>query len=158
MRWIGAGMRWIGAALGLILVAAPAAWGHGASGAVEGRGGVVIASSYDDGEGISFAKVTIRSPAGKTFHTGFTDQTGRFAFVPDQPGEWQFVAEDGMGHRVAVKIPVTPEIIRGERIPAGRKPGSISRIERTIQGICLIFGCLGLYFFWKGRKNAKMTQ
>jgi len=153
MRYITACLRWVGFALGLILAAAPAVWGHGASGAIEGRGGLVIASAYDDGEGISFAKVTIQSPEGKTFQTGFTDKTGRFAFVPDQPGEWKFVTEDGMGHRVEVKIPVTPEIVRGEQIPKGQNTAAVSKVERVMEGVALIFGCMGLYFFWKGKKK-----
>ncbi len=148
-----AAWRLLGLALGLTLLAPSLVWGHGAFGALEGRGGLIIASSYDDGTGMSFARVTIQSPAGKTFQTGFTDKTGRFAFVPDQTGEWTFVTEDGMGHRVEVKIPVTPEILRGGQLPEGQQKTPVSKIDKALVGISLIFGCLGIFFFWKGRRR-----
>ena len=65
-------------------------------------GVVLVQFAYSGGEQPTYAKVEVYSPADAKveFQNGRTDAQGRFAFMPDTPGQWRIIMADNMGHRV----------------------------------------------------------
>lgn len=71
---------------------------------------VEITASYDTGEPMAGAHVTVFSAAYPThaWLTGRADRNGRFRFVPDaaQPGYWTVqIRQEGHGGTIAVEVP-----------------------------------------------------
>jgi nickel transport protein len=98
-------------------------------------------AEYDDGEPMSYAKVTIASPgADLPFQSGRSDKNGRFCFFPDAEGQWEVVAEDEMGHRLEVNVPVDDQLTV-QRVNNGtdNEPNGLSRTQKAIMGVCIIF-------------------
>ena len=89
-------------ALLLILGASPAQ-AHALYAAHTWQGSVALVQfAYAGGEQPTYAKVEVYSPADSKveFQNGRTDAQGRFAFMPDTPGQWRIIMADNMGHRV----------------------------------------------------------
>lgn len=61
---------------------------------------------YAVGEPMAGARVAVTTPAGQDYQRGQTDGDGQFAVVPDRPGEWTVVADDGLGHEVRAQVEV----------------------------------------------------
>ena len=130
---------------------------HGVAGSIDPEHGYQVTAMYDDGEPMSYAAVEIKAPDSKTaFQTGRTDRNGIMMFLPDQPGRWQAVVSDGMGHRLEVETEVaaTAKSPRHEpvtnQVPVVKRPGG-SRVQGIITGLAIIFGLLGLLYGWRGR-------
>ena len=125
---------------------------HGVTGEVT-PGGIAVAYRYSSGEVMSFARVTVVSPAdGKTFQVGNADRHGRFCFYPDTPGDWQVTADDTQGHRLTLTVPVHPDQLHSWQVhPPTTAP--ISRLERILTGVSFIFGLAGIVFYWQARKE-----
>ncbi len=127
-------------------------WAHGTEGVVS-PGGWTVTARYAGGEVMSFAKVTITAPnASKPFQTGRTDQNGRFAFVPDVPGTWRFVADDEMGHRLSLTIEVTADSLTGQPAPPASAAAAASLASRALFGVGLLLLVASLVFWWQARK------
>ena len=118
---------------------------HGVEGEVQSfEGGIVVIASYDTGEPMSYAGVEIYAPNSQIkFQLGRTDRNGRFAFVPDVPGEWQVIIDDGIGHRLTLKVPVD-KMLRLQKEKMYPHKGILlpTKIQAII-GIFLIFGIWG---------------
>jgi len=127
---------------------------HGVSGKID-TGGFVITAEYDTGDPISYAMVKISAPGAKlTFQSGRTDRNGRFCFFPDMPGEWKVVVDDEMGHRLEVPVSVNEAMKLKTDEQAGRSArSSLSKYDRALMGICIIFGISGVLFLWRGKKE-----
>ena len=127
-------------------------YAHGVMGRID-AGGIVVSAMYDTGEAMSYAKATILAPGAElNFQSGRTDRNGRFCFLPDVSGDWKVVVDDEMGHRLAVNVPVD-EAMRLRSEPGDRSAGQgLSKVERVVMGISIIFGISGILFWWKGRK------
>ena len=71
---------------------------------------VVMQFAYSTGEVPAYANVEVYGPtdAGMEFQNGRTDAQGRFAFVPNAPGQWRVIMADNMGHRVEHAVDVSP--------------------------------------------------
>ena len=127
---------------------------HGVKGRIS-SGGIVVIAEYDTGEPMSYARVKISAPDAKlTFQLGRTDRNGRFCFFPDMPGEWIVAVDDEMGHRLEVPVSVneTMELKTDEQ--TGRSAASsLSKYEKALIGICIIFGISGVLFLWRGKKE-----
>jgi nickel transport protein len=96
-------------ALGLVVVSAGELSAHGITVVLERRGDLVVAAArYDGGIPVSGAEVVIRGPDDSPYQTGQTDGAGLFAFVPAEPGEWQVMVDDGMGHRRVARLMMEP--------------------------------------------------
>ncbi len=114
---MSAGMR-KGAGVAAVVVAAVAAamWAgaalaHGAGFERSGEPAEVVRFFYIGGEPMAYATIKVFRPAGgkagnqTEYQTGFADEEGRFAFVPNAPGNWRVEASDGMGHRAEAVVP-----------------------------------------------------
>lgn len=127
---------------------------HGVQGTVK-EGGLVVTAQYDTGEAMSYAKVRISAPCAKlAFQTGRTDRNGRFCFFPDVAGEWNVMVDDEMGHRLEVNVPVDEHLVWQEKEQSGETSTStLSRYQKALMGVCIIFGVLGVLFWWWGKKG-----
>ncbi|RZB35778.1 MAG: nickel transport protein [Desulfobacteraceae bacterium Eth-SRB2] len=129
---------------------------HGVTSKVD-TGGIVVSAMYDTGEAMDYARVTISAPgANLKFQSGRTDRNGRFCFFPDVSGDWKVVVDDEMGHRLEVNVPVDEAMVlraNHENGNAGR--GFLTRCEKAVMGVSIIFGMSGILFWWKGRKTKK---
>ncbi|MBE9581935.1 MAG: hypothetical protein IMF18_09985 [Proteobacteria bacterium] len=132
----------------------PSLYAHGVSGKID-AGGVVVTGQYDTGEPMSYAKVKISAPGARlTFQSGRTDRNGRFCFFPDAAGEWNVVVDDEMGHRLEVNVPVNEQIVWQEKEQSGETSTStLSRYQKALMGVCIIFGVSGIFFWWRGKKG-----
>jgi len=128
-------------------------YAHGVRGRI-GKGGIVVIAEYDTGEPMSYAKVTITAPDKKMpFQIGRTDRNGRFCFFPDTPGKWKVVVSDGMGHQLELAIPINKEMKVSPEFIRKRNPlDGMSKFQRTIIGLSIIFGIAGIITGWKARK------
>ena len=70
----------------------------------------LVQFAYAGGAVPTYAKVEVYSPADAKveFQNGRTDAQGRFAFMPDTPGQWRIIMADNMGHRVEHAVDVSP--------------------------------------------------
>jgi hypothetical protein len=116
---------------------------------------VVVIGNYSDGEPMSFVKVRIKNPEGKTHQVGNADAKGRFAFLVDQPGKWLATLEDGMGHKG--EIAWRQAAASGEQIAPDSKPQSadLPKWVRAVWGLSAIFWLSGLLFWFKSRKRSR---
>ena len=122
--------------------------GESASGGKEGET-VIIEVAYDDGEPMSYAEVKIFSPDNKDIEhqNGRTDKNGCFAFLPDQPGEWKVIVNDGMGHGVVTEVKVK-ETMKIQTTTKGWP-----RWQKLITGIGIIWGLAGLILYFRVRRR-----
>jgi len=134
--------------LSAILFVPAFAHSHGVKGTVQ-QGGLVVTAKYNNDEFMSYAKVSIAAPGAKLpFQSGRTDRNGNFCFFPDTDGEWKVVVDDEMGHRLEVNVAVD-ETMRLKTEPASGGPkSSLSKYEKALIGIGIIFGVSG-FFFWR---------
>lgn len=90
----------------LLLVAPESTPFHGFTIRLTREGRVVVAAChYDGGTPVTGAQVTLYPPGSDTpYQTGVTDRAGVFAFLPESPGEWRVLVDDGMGHRREASI------------------------------------------------------
>ena len=135
---------------------------HGVEGALQ-SGGLAVACRYSTGEPMDYAKVTVLAPgSSQPFQVGHTDKNGRFCFYPDAPGEWRVTAEDGMGHRLEVKVPVAGQKILKTLPPtSGADSVAHTRSLRVLTGLSAIFGLSGFLFWFQGiraRRGRKELQ
>ena len=131
-------------------------WSHGVLGRVGSGKGVLVEAEYDDGEPMTYASIEIFDSEDKLpFQSGRTDRNGRFLFYPDKMGDWKVVVADGMGHRLALKININ-KMFNLDKINEQQakdiNENSLSRHERALMGISIIFGISGIFFWWGGRK------
>jgi nickel transport protein len=129
---------------------------HGVEGTVQ-PGGLMVACQYSTGEPMSYAKVTVLAPASsQPFQVGHTDKNGRFCFYPDALGEWRVTADDGMGHRLEVKVPVKDlEATKQILPPPGAASVSNTMSLRVLTGLSVIFGLSGFLFWFQGIRSKR---
>ena len=99
----------LGALLSLVASQAQA---HALYAAHTWQGAVALVQfAYAGGEQPTYAKVEVYSPADSKveFQNGRTDAQGRFAFMPDAPGQWRIIMADNMGHRVEHPVDVSAD-------------------------------------------------
>lgn len=142
--------------LTVILLSSQLIYAHGVASKIT-TGGIVVSAMYDTGEAMDYARVTISAPgANLKFQSGRTDRNGRFCFFPDVSGDWNVVVDDEMGHRLEVHVPVDEAMaLQANRENGNAGRGFLTRCEKAVMGISIIFGILGILFWWKGRKTKK---
>jgi nickel transport protein len=142
-----------------VFLAAGLLYAHGVQGSVE-KGGLAVTARYDTGEVMSYAKVRVSAPSARLpFQTGRTDRNGRFCFRPDAAGIWKVVVDDETGHRLEVEVPVNEDLALSDQQP-GRKGDQtgLSRFEKALMGLSIIFGLAGLYSWWGVRKRTALMN
>jgi nickel transport protein len=143
--------------LAIILLFPQLLYAHGVTGKID-TGGIVVSAMYDTGEAMDYAKVTISAPgADLKFQSGRTDRNGRFCFFPDVSGEWKVVVDDEMGHRLEIKVRVDEAMALRENRKENANEGGVflTRYQKALIGLSIIFGVSGILFWWKGRKAGK---
>jgi nickel transport protein len=131
-------------------------YAHGVTSKID-TGGIVVSAMYDTGEAMDYARVTVLAPDSNVkFQSGRTDRNGRFCFFPDVSGNWKVVVDDEMGHRLEVTVPLDEAMAlqaNPENVNSGR--GFLTRYQKAVMGVSIIFGISGILFWWKGRKTGK---
>ncbi len=76
---------------------------------------VTVRCEYSNGAPVD-AEVLVHSPAepARIFQRLRTDLRGRASFVPDAPGQWRIVADDGLGHRTELDLSVDDDGVAGK--------------------------------------------
>ncbi len=146
----------LGTVLLMVLLLASQVWAHGVEATVQ-SGGLAVACRHSSGEVMDYAKVTVLAPgSSQPFQVGHADKNGRFCFLPDAPGEWQITAEDGMGHHLELKVPVTePNTLKALPPASGADSFSHTRSLRVLTGLSVIFGLSGFLFWFQGIRSKR---
>lgn len=123
--------------------------GHGVQGSVE-AGAVGVRFVYDGGAPLRAADVTATSlaPGESSVIQGLTDRNGRFAFFPDQTGEWRVEVNDGMGHRAHLLVDVGENRID----VAAHGYSHTHHLEGWVIGVAVLFGLFGIWGLWRCRQ------
>ncbi|MDR1249178.1 MAG: hypothetical protein LBK63_07740 [Treponema sp.] len=128
---------------------------------VTGQAGVrTVRFGYTDGESMLFAAVKVYPPStpDSTAQESMTDRDGYFSFVPFENGDWRLTAEDGMGHRGAIIIPVAGAGESAGRNNAettrnGALSGKLPAPIAAALGLSLILNIFALWHFAGLRKK-----
>jgi len=135
---------------------------------------VVMEAGYSGhSHGISGGDVFIYAPGGaeKAFQTGKTDAEGKFAFIPDQPGEWRVVVDDGTGHKSEKVISLGEDFFIPEKTVIESGPGAqeqevtpestpapssekVPILWKLLVGVSLVFGIAGILYGIKARQKS----
>ncbi len=121
---------------------------HGVTHSFSTEKALLLQTAYSDGSPMSFAKVVVFSPSdSKVEHqNGRTDKNGRFAFLPDEQGEWRITVNDGMGHaftrQIRIDNPTDPVL------PA---PQSRNTVNTPIVIAGVVIGLLGIAYYLRAR-------
>lgn len=112
------------------------------------NGGVVVSVVFDGGVPAAKMSVSVFAPnAIDCFQSGKTDGNGRFAFCPDQAGNWTVLVYDSMGHRVEINVAVDDEFV----VKKSSEPQGASRYAKIGLGLVLIFGVFWGIAIFKGK-------
>ena len=158
-RYSGEGRRRAGASaaaialitVGLLLIlGAPEAMAHGAELSYTTSEGVEITASYDNGEPMSEAQVTVYAPGEPSdpWLTGTCDEEGKFFFVPDTelPGTWEVkVRQAGHGDIISIEV-------EEGAVESGGSTG-FTWLQKAIMSLAVLWGLAGTALFFRRRKT-----
>ncbi len=148
-------------AASLLLCAASSATAHGTSAAMVDRRAVCVAFTYDDGEVMNYAKVTVSAPGSEVpFQSGATDRNGVACFSPDRAGAWRISAGDAMGHLQDTAIEVDEGAEGAVTVAFPAQPdGGLPRSARALFGVGLILAATGSFALYRSfRREKKLRQ
>jgi len=134
----------------LLLLTVPL-FGHGARAIWELQGDSVhISASYDDGQPLSRAQITVFSGAAPSvpYMVGMTDENGEFSFLPDREEslDWDVqVRSAGHGDMVHLSLTEEPE--------AASEQGTFSTLQVVLMSACVVWGFVGTAFFFASRRK-----
>ncbi|MGD9505943.1 MAG: hypothetical protein AB7W37_13585 [Syntrophobacteraceae bacterium] len=123
-----------------------------------------VRGEYSDEEVMSFAKVKIFGPDGKTRQIGNADADGRFAWLPKEPGVWKATFDDGMGHLAELNVDVAASSLAGDKsssssgaaaADSGQSQRPRPKVYGMVLGLSIIFWASGLLFWRWGRRAQK---
>ena len=115
---------------------------------------------YSTGEKMSYREAKVFSPQDSKFavQSGRTDEQGRFAFIPDSPGEWRVIVRDEEGHQCEAKINLSKEFFSDEATSDSQNnnqqknfPEGLELFIRALLGVSLIFNAAFLIITVKRR-------
>ncbi len=132
----------------LIFLNTEKVWAHDVIHEIHQKNAVIVTVGYETGEIMSYGEVTIYSPKDEKieFQNGRTDANGSFAFVPDMPGEWKIVIDDGNGHGFSEIF------IVNENMKIEITQSMFNRFKKLFAGIAMLFGLLGFFYYFHARK------
>lgn len=93
---------------GLLLLVPVSSLAHGLVAEVQSSVHAVVVSCAYSGGGPAEAEVLVYSPRepGSLYQRQHTDLRGLASFVPDVPGVWRVVVDDGLGHRADLQVSI----------------------------------------------------
>ena len=100
---------------------------------------------YSTGEKMSYREAKVYSPSDEKFavQTGRTDEQGRFAFVPDVPGEWRVIVRDEEGHQCTAAVNISESLSA-----TVHDEGSGELWLRAVLGVSIIFN-IAMIIRWR---------
>ncbi|MFC1999104.1 carboxypeptidase-like regulatory domain-containing protein [Chloroflexota bacterium] len=121
------------------------AYAHGA--AIDISTDVTITATYDNGEPMSGAQVTIHAPDDAVNPwddpgTGICDADGRYSFTPDPdiPGRWRVqVSKAGHGDDTYL------DVVGG---------GGLSVLQIVLMSVCVAWGFVGTALYFRRKRSA----
>lgn len=132
-------------------LSADAALAHGASVAYRRTEAIQIRATYESGEPMADAAVTVYSPEDPAtpWLRGKTDDNGEFAFVPEAgvEGNWDVKVRQ-TGHGDIVSIP-TEDATATDAWVANR----YTPLQKAMMGALGIWGCVGTALYFSRRKG-----
>src|SRR6056297_89939 len=134
----------------IVLLSMPGLRAHGVVHSVSRDEAVIVNAMYQGDEPMAYAEVKVFSPSDREveYQNARTDKNGKFAFYPDQKGEWTVQVNDGMGHGFTEKVDVSTI---GEM---GHTHGGLSATHKAVMAICVVWGFAGFYFYFKRKQTA----
>ncbi|AFZ43236.1 hypothetical protein PCC7418_1028 [Halothece sp. PCC 7418] len=148
-----------------LLTAAPV-FAHGA--AIEHRktSAIEIRATYDSGEPMANAQVTVYSPSNPTqpWLKGTTTDDGTFVFVPDPEvtGNWDVkVRQSGHGDLVSIPVETTPTTTASDPNPDPAQAsnawqgGNYTPLQKAMMAALGIWGFVGTALFFARNQSEK---
>lgn len=109
---------------------------------------VQIVATYDSGEPMAGAQVTVYAPDDPStpWMTGACDHEGRFSFTPDTTitGTWDVQVRQA-GHGDIVHIPIGTD-------SAGNGGGGYTPLQIALMAVCVIWGSIGTALYFSRRR------
>ncbi len=112
---------------------------------------VEIQATYDSGEPMSGAQVQVYAPTDpeNAAFTGVTDESGRYVFVPDRPGDWELsVRQAGHGEITVIPVSETGAVTNEFTGSSG-----LTTLQRGIVAGAVIWGCIGTALYFRRGKH-----
>lgn len=136
----------------VLLTGAGCAFAHGIGYRQVEKGTVALEFFYSTGEAMGYREAKVFSPQDEkiAYQSGRTDASGRFAFVPDVPGEWRIAVKDDEGHSVTATVSV------GEGIaPVSRSsiPEGLELYLRAALGVSVLFNIAAGVLLLRNKKG-----
>ena len=142
----------------LLLFGAAQAQAHALYAAHSWQGTVALVQfAYAGGQVPTYAKVEVYGPADANveFQNGRTDAQGRFAFMPDTPGQWRIIMADNMGHRVVHETTVAENGGAAPTADAATDAwGRFATPLRALLGVSLLLNLGTMSVLWRQRRKA----
>ena len=135
--------------LGLVLPIK--AYAHGAKIEYTVDIAIEIVATYDDGQPMANAQVTVYAPDDPStpWLTGVCDDEGHFSFIPDtsKPGTWDVqVRQAGHGDIVHITI--------GEDMVGTGSVGGYTLLQIILMAACFVWGSVGTALYFSQRRRA----
>jgi nickel transport protein len=93
--------------LGALLLLPPSnAAAHTVNGRVLNGKAAIMEFRFSDGSPMAFADVKVFAPSKELWLAGRADGAGRFAFMPDNAGEWTLEAREAENHTARLTLTV----------------------------------------------------
>ncbi len=126
-------------------------FGHGARVIWRMQGDSIhVSASFDDGQPLGGAQVTVFSGAAPSvpYIVGMTDENGEFSFLPDE--------EESLNWDVQVRSAGHGDIVHlslDEEPAADNEQGTFTTLQIVLMSVCVVWGFIGIAFFFASRRK-----
>ena len=147
-------MRRLALMLVFMLWVCASAYAHGVGYRQSEFRAVTLEFFYSTSEKMGYREVRVFSPKDEKFaaQTGRTDEQGRFAFIPDVPGEWRVIVRDEEGHQCNAIVNITEEFLTNTEQPVNSQDASLPQgwnlFMRALLGVSIIFN-IAMIIRWR---------
>ena len=147
-------MRKLALMLVFMLWVCASAYAHGVGYRQSEFRAVTLEFFYSTGEKMSYREARVFSPKDEKFaaQTGRTDEQGRFAFIPDVPGEWRVIVRDEEGHQCNASMNITEDFFTNTEQPVNSQYASLPQgwdsFMRALLGVSIIFN-IAMIIRWR---------
>ncbi|NJK81724.1 MAG: carboxypeptidase regulatory-like domain-containing protein, partial [Chloroflexaceae bacterium] len=142
----------------LLLMPAGASYAHGVSVEHTLETVIALAATYDSGEPMAGAQVTVYAPNDPTtaWHTGTCDEMGRYRFAPDPalPGTWTIqVRQAGHGKTIYVEVGSSTTPATSAALVQVGSAAPYTLLQLIVMGGTVVWGCIGTALFFARRSG-----